>query len=459
MQRVLDEVRDRIVPPPEEAEAFETAGQALLDAVAEAVEELEVDAEPLLVGSLAKGTWVRDHKDIDCFLCFPPSTPREAMEKAGLEVGHAVLDGRERYAEHPYVHGEWQGHEADVVPCYDVGSPSEQMSAVDRTPFHNRWVVDHLDEDLREDVRYLKQFMHGIGVYGAATKQRGFSGYLVEVLTIALGGFEAVLRAARDWRPGTFLDPAGHAARAFDEPLVVVDPVDGGRNAAAAVSEANLERFAEACAAFLETPDERFFFPHPQPLFDDDTLVGRLEATDGTLVGLTFPRPDVVEDNLYPQLRKAQGALAHVLEEAGFAVPDGDHYADDETCLICLRVVPAELPATYDHEGPPVGIADHADRFRDKWEDHPDAAGPVEERDGRLVVEVRREHRDPDAVLAARLDELSMGAHVGDAVRRDRALEVGEELIDDARRAWLSDLLDETPPWERDPPEEDAPDG
>lgn len=459
MDRVLDAVRDRIVPSRAETEAFEAAGDALLDAVADACEARGVDAEPLLVGSLAKGTWVRDHKDIDCFLLFDTAVDRETMEKAGLEVGHAVLDGRERYAEHPYVHGDWQGHEADVVPCYDVDEPTDQMSAVDRTPFHNRWVIDHLDDDLREDVRYLKQFMHGIDVYGAATKTRGFSGYLVEVLAVALGGFEAVLEAARDWDVGTFLDPAGHAARSFDEPLVVVDPVDGGRNAAAAVSEANLRRFAEACDAFLADPDERFFFPHPQPLLDDDTLLDVLETMDGTLLGLSFPRPDIVEDNLYPQLRKAQGSVAHVLEEAGFEVVDADHFADDDRCLIVWQVSPAELPATYEHRGPPVEIGDHADRFRDKWEDHEDAAGPVEERDGRLVVTVRRDLRDPDAVVAARIDELSMGAHVGDAVRDDHALEVGEELIDDDRRAWLSALLDDTPPWEREPPEEAPDDG
>ena len=98
------------------------------------------------------------------------------------------------------------GFEVDLVPCYALPDASRIRSAVDRTPFHTRFVLSSLDDVKRGQVLLLKQFMKGIGVYGAEAKVQGFSGYLTELLIIKYGDLLNVLRAASGWRPGTVMD-------------------------------------------------------------------------------------------------------------------------------------------------------------------------------------------------------------------------------------------------------------
>ena len=47
----------------------------------------------------------------------------------------------------------------------------------------------------------------------------------------------------------------------FPEPLVIIDPVDKGRNVASAVQPEKLYSFVGAARAFLKKPDEAFFYP------------------------------------------------------------------------------------------------------------------------------------------------------------------------------------------------------
>ena len=71
---------------------------------------------------------------------------------------------------------------------------------------------------LEGDVLLLKQFLKGVGVYGSELKVGGLSGYLSELLVIRYGSFPKVLRAAKSWRPGEFIDLEGRGNRAHEEP-------------------------------------------------------------------------------------------------------------------------------------------------------------------------------------------------------------------------------------------------
>ena len=105
--------------------------------------------EPLLVGSVAKDTYLKE-PDLDVFMLFDPATPRDDLKRMGLDIGRRVLpDGEERYAEHPYIHGFFEGLEVDLVPCYRIVDGSQKMSAVDRTPFHTRYVSENMEPGQR----------------------------------------------------------------------------------------------------------------------------------------------------------------------------------------------------------------------------------------------------------------------------------------------------------------------
>jgi len=167
LEAVLSRVRDRAVPEPAERDRLRTVAVELADRTREAIADLPVDADVVQVGSTARDTWVSGDRDIDLFVRFDAALDREQLEEYGLAVGHAVLpDGHEEYAEHPYVKGTYEGFDVDLVPCHDVETAGDLISAVDRTPFHDAYLSARLDEGLADDVVLAKAFLKGIGAYG-----------------------------------------------------------------------------------------------------------------------------------------------------------------------------------------------------------------------------------------------------------------------------------------------------
>ena len=198
---VVERVRERVEPDDDERARLESVVEELTAPAEAAFAGLPVEADVVLAGSTARETWLAGERDVDLFVRLPPDLDREQLREYGLTVGHAVVDGREEYAEHPYVVGELDGFGVDVVPCYALDDATEIRSAVDRTPFHTRYVRDRLDRERASDVRVAKQFLTGIGVYGSDLRTRGFSGYLTALLVLEYGGFRELLAATL--RPGS----------------------------------------------------------------------------------------------------------------------------------------------------------------------------------------------------------------------------------------------------------------
>lgn len=451
--RVVDVERmvlRRVTPSPSEAQRIREAADDLVERTREAGEDRGV-VDVQLVGSVAKGTYLHQDVDLDVFALFPPDLDREELEERGLALGREVLpDGHAEYAEHPYIQGTHRGLEADVVPAYQVDSPRDIQSAVDRTPFHTEYVNRHLERSQRDDVRLLKRFMRGVDVYGAEARVRGFSGYLCELLVLKYGSFRGVLDAAHRWRPGVYLtltpqeDPPE-----FDEAMVFLDPVDPERNAASAVAGTTLEAFIEAARHYVRRPRTTFFFPEPLAPLGEAELAEALEDREGDVVIVALDRPDAVEDHLWDQVRKAREGLADLLERHGFDVRGGAATIDPRP-LILLEVASAELEGGEVHLGPPVEADEHARRFREKWEDHEAALSPVVEEDGRLKVRRERKHPTVGDLVRERLDEVGLGKDL-DGVAREKGVEVhvGAEAVREETRELLTAYLDSRRPWQR----------
>mgnify|MGYP000076640654 CR=1 FL=1 len=428
LERVLAAVRERVTPDASEREAMRAAVDALSSRTREAIRELPVEADVLQVGSTGRGTWLADDRDIDVFVRFPTSVDREDLEAYGLRVGRTVLpDGREEYAEHPYVTGEFRGFDVDLVPCYDVESATGIRSAVDRTPFHSAYLDAHLDDDLAADVRAFKQFLTGIGAYGSNLKTRGFSGYLAELLVLEYDGLEPLLRAAADWNPPVRLDPEGHGTREFDDPLVVIDPTDPERNVAAVCSAENVARLQHYARDLLADPREELFFrDEPAPVAEADVRE-YLARRETTAVAITFDAPDLVDDQLYPQLRRSLDGVTGLLALRGFTPVRARAMAADRGALL-VELAVATLPAVERHEGPPVGVRTHAEGFYGAYADDPDVYGPFLDGD-RYVVERPREHtRAVDLLASDALFEVGLGAHVETALEDAYEVLVGDEV-------------------------------
>ncbi len=425
---VVERVSERIEPGSDERVALDAAVDALTDRTEAALDERSLSAEVVQVGSTARDTWVAGDRDIDLFVCFPPEMDRDGLESNGLELGHEVLpEGHEEYAEHPYVVGEFEGFEVDFVPCYAVDDAAAIQSAVDRTPFHSRYVRDRLTPALAADVRVCKQFFEGIGVYGSDLKTRGFSGFLTELLVLEYGGVRPLVEAAADWQPPVRFDPEDHGDTTFDDALVVIDPTDPERNVAAVLSAANLARLQHFARDLLADPREELFTPPEVDPASVDAVREAFERRGTTPVAVRFGTPDIVDDQLWPQLERSRDGIAAELDRRGFDVFRSAAFAA-ETSVLLFELAVAERPRIERHEGPPVAVREHAGRFYDAYADEDDVFGPFID-DDRYVVERDRGFVTAAAVLDSdALLNVALGAHVQTALESDYDVLVGEDV-------------------------------
>ena len=399
----------------------------------------------MVVGSVAKDTYVYP-PDIDIFILFPKETKREDLAKYGLQIGREVVkDAEERYAEHPYVHGMIDGLEVDIVPCFKVDSPAGLKSAVDRTPFHTRYVLEHINEEQRNEVRVLKQFLTGVGIYGAEARVQGFSGYLVELLILRYGSFDDVMLAAQDWRRGTTLcleEKQGNVE--FDTPLVFYDPVDETRNVASALSEDSFAMFLRASDDFLASPQESFFFPNPAKIWTVKAIRAELKERGSRLLVFSLDRPEMTEDNLYPQLRRTLDGVRRLLESWSFSVVDSAYSVKKKEAVFAFELLNDELPKMRLHKGPPVWT-ENAQRFLEKWNERSYGEPFIE--NGCWVAKVPRTHRTATELIEKELK----GAALGSDLRSLSGLKIRNhrESLRAELKADLTSLLDKTPPWKR----------
>ena len=435
-----DEVLRRIVPTPEECGEIVGTAESLKKAAEEYFAAKGIDVSVRYVGSVAKGTFLRD-PDVDLFIMFPESVPKTEMERLGIEAGIDLIDGRMMYAEHPYTTGNYRGLSVDLVPCYAVDSAEHLQTSVDRTPFHTDYILSHTDPTLRDQMRLTKKFMKGIGTYGAEPDVRGFSGYLCEVLTLHYGGFRELLKAASSWREGTVIVQEKRGPD-MDAPLVLYDPVDRKRNVASAVHLDTMCRFIMAAREYLAHPDLKFFFPSPRKLMDREEVMRTIEERGTRFLTVTFSNPGIIEENLQAQIWKSQYALLRRLEENGFGPLMAAHGYDNDRVTIIFEMERDVLSKLHRHAGPPVWIGTSSN-FLEKWKDNPCGQPFIEA--GRWNVVAERGLRTAPEVLASEIHRSGIGK---DLDQSSVCFTGHDGTVAEGDLALLTEILDPREPWE-----------
>ncbi|MHB1434766.1 MAG: CCA tRNA nucleotidyltransferase [Thermoplasmata archaeon] len=407
----------------------------------------------LVAGSAARGTYIADRLDIDLFLLYPPDTPRSVLAEEGLALGRElVTQPEQRYAEHPYLRGEFEGFRVEAVPGYAIEDPSRPISAVDRTPFHQEYLAQRQTPEMVGQVRLTKQFLRGLGILGSEARTEGFSGYLVELLILRFGSLRGLLREARRWSIPTRLDASSRDPPRLpgEVALILPDPVDPGRNVASALSRAHLGLFILAAREYLVHPSEAWFVPYQAPRLPLEEALRRVDRRGTHVAVVELPRDTaVVDDTLYPQIFRAVRVMREALEREGFSVIGATGTAGGPRVIVVLETAESERPAIRVREGPPPGI-DRVGEFLGKWEERTGELlqGPYLRPDGKLAVETRRETRRVEAILEALMPTLSLGRDLDSARQRSAAVypltgTTGSEPLERA----LADLLAKQLPW------------
>jgi len=374
----------------------------------------------LVAGSAARGTFLHERFDIDLFLLFPPDLPRERLETEGLRLAEAILEAPEKhYAEHPYLRGRFEGFTVEAVPGYAIEDPSHPLTAVDRTPFHQEFLAAHLAPEQVDQVRLAKQFLRALGVYGSEARTAGFSGYLVELLIVRFGSLWKLLGAAQGWRlPVRLASPGSRPSVPEDVALILDDPVDPHRNVATALSAESLARFILAAREYARAPSVAAFFPTPDASLTLGEAKARVAARGTHIAVVRLPRPTLVDDILYPQLRKAERSVGAEAARLGFQVLGTSSVAGVADLWVGLETSAPVLPKVRVQEGPPPGLA-HTDAFLSKWTSSGASVlqGPYLRTDGKLAVDIARGETRLEPLLVAALPGLALGRDLRESAK------------------------------------------
>ncbi len=377
--RVLQDVLDKITPTASEQEKTRQLVEKVVSATEQVISRKGLDH--VIAGSFTRDTWMKDKREFDIFIRFPPSRSRKDLESQGLEMGKQIaraLRGRHTiaYAEHPYVRVRVRDYDVDVVPCYRVASPTKIKSAVDRTPFHNEWLSKHFLKELSPEARLLKQFCKGQGVYGSDTRTQGFSGYLCELLIIHYRSFKRLMSEAPSWEPAKMvinlegiypIGDIGNIHKKFPKhPLLVIDPVDPGRNVAAALSPENFMKFIRACRLFNKNPSTECFFPAP-PKPNISRIDRNLSGRRTSVMGFSCPAPKIIDDVLWPQLRRTARRIRDILEEQDFMIHGHDVWSDSKECVFFFEMEVSGLPRIRKLRGPSIFARTNSKNFLNKY--------------------------------------------------------------------------------------------
>lgn len=342
---VLSRATAIALPKPAEDKKVTALANAMLARTREAARGHPEVVDVILGGSFAKGTWIPRHADIDIFVRFGAETREDRFEELGLSIGAKATRGYPRgkkYAQHPYTEATVDGLKVNIVPCYAV-EKGKWKSAADRSPFHID-LVKVIPEEQKTQVRLLKSFMNGVGVYGAEIETQGFSGYVAEVLTMQHGDLAGALKFFADFK-------RHDEKRLFSLP----DPVDPSRDLAIAVSGEKLGRMILASRVFLKKPGLGYF--------THMTGKGRPAVADEVLA-VVFTHAPLSEDTLWGELRRTMKHTVRHVEMLGFKIARVMAASNnkDSSAFLFVPEFPS-LPRFEQRVGPTVDLRKETESF------------------------------------------------------------------------------------------------
>ncbi len=320
-------------------------------------------------GSFAKGTWITGAHDIDVFVCF---NYRKYSGKS-----NELSDALQRYLKsrkikHERIHGSRDyfdvkrgNYNFELVPILNVTSAQQAMNITDASTLHTEWVKKNIKGKLADEVRLLKAFLAAQRCYGAESYIRGFSGYVCEIIIANYGSFEKAIKSLIKSREKPVIDVKGfykrkniflsmNASKTMS-PVIVVDPVNAERNAAASLGPGTFEKFRKAAIKFLKKPSGEFFIEKPM-------APGEIKKEEKANIIIEATPVSGKRDVIYAKIAKISEHVSKQLERNGFTVKDSG-IEWNQNPLAWFRAK-ENIEPFVTVKGPPKSTREHAQRFR-----------------------------------------------------------------------------------------------
>jgi tRNA nucleotidyltransferase (CCA-adding enzyme) len=373
MKNTLKEVIAEITPSEQEKKQLKSK----IDEFLKRLNKNLRDAKAILGGSGEKDTYLKGSHDADIFVkCKYAKYKDKSMELSNLLEKHI----KKIFPTSIRLHGSRDYFQIkdnkfifEVVPILDIKTAQQAKNITDVSPLHSKWVNKY--PKLKDEIRLTKAFCKAQSVYGAESYIQGFSGYICEILTINYSSFAKLVKAAASWPEKIVIDVAKYyknkdrvlfelnKAKLFS-PIILIDPVQKDRNAAAALSKEKYDKFKESCKGFIRNPSKIFFEKKEITLEDL-----KKTAKKNRLIVLHVTPLEGKEDVVGSKLLKAFCFLKINLKENEFNILDaGWSWNKAKDCKFWYILDKKPLSGTEEKQGPPKYVGhEHIEIFRKKY--------------------------------------------------------------------------------------------
>jgi tRNA nucleotidyltransferase (CCA-adding enzyme) len=394
---LFQKVISRIKP---KQEAFKEVDETISE-INSLLKKNKIDAECMAGGSYAKGTILTNDFDIDLFVRFDYSYKGKEDKDISALLGKALqpLKPVKIHGSRDYYQLKRKNLLFEIIPVLKIDDYKQAVNVTDMSPLHVGYARKHFEQKpgLADQVRLAKQFCKAAGIYGAESYIRGFSGHVLDLLIIYYGSFEQFLMQAAVWGSRVIIDienhlknPMGQLNKAKTQsPLIVVDPVQPDRNAAAAVSREKFDILKKKAREFLHSPNQEFFVVKK---IDVKAVKARAKAGRDWLIMLKAKPLKGNEDVVGTKVMKCFEHIEKDLRKNDFKILESGWEFEPDESLLYFIIKKEELSDKINLYGPPVREKKDAERFRQKHK-------KVFVKNNRLYAEEKRKYLIPEKLV------------------------------------------------------------
>ena len=328
------------------------------------------------VGSSQRQTYLPGNRDIDIFVRLD-THDRSLLENFASQIIPAIASALDttfeiKYAENPYGVILYPTPDSQELISIDIvvtiWIENEQnlqsilpISGMARTPFHMFYLEQHI-KGLEKEVRLFKYWTKQKKLY----RQSGFTGFISELLIIIFGTFPSILTKATEIASLTY-DFHGRSIKSLRKkfanfPMILMDPVDSNRNAAAGIhgvlGEFHLHRFAKLAQESLLNPDTLW----QEYILSGNLFTLKIEFTPGLSIKN--------DEEYYSRIIKVLGLAYRALQDQEILMQDAIIDVKTSTLSFITDTIGG---GTLRVKGPPAHFTDHVNKFKENnphsWEE------------------------------------------------------------------------------------------
>ena len=396
-RQVLERAAAKTEIPAEELEEAKRLSGQILKKINTSLKNIK--AKATLQGSFKKNTQLT-LSDIDIFVQFDYKTysQKEISKILEKKLKKKFKQIQKLHGSREYFQIKNNQKNFEIVPILKIKKAEQAKNITDVSPLHSAWVSKR-SKNLLSEIKLTKLFLKTHDIYGADSHIKGFSGYACEILTIHYGSFLKLLKSSKKWKDKQVIDPDRHYLRKdpllylnkskTKGPLIIIDPVQRGRNVTSAVSEKTYKAFRKTADKFLEEPSINFFIRKNK---NKESIKKLKNKSNKLLIMDIKPEPNK-RDVIGAAIDKKQSFLKKQLARNNFQIEKTDWYWNPDENPVIWFLMKNQKPLEHElRRAPPPEHKEHLKRFKKKHK-------TLVKKQGRIYAKIKPKFKNPEELV------------------------------------------------------------